>query len=85
MVRNVHGHCRSDDLFQVFLSICSEPRDDKLGCLFARWSVSFLEDCFDGVEQVGRVPDGDCENGGMVIREIGRNSCVDVLWFFSLR
>jgi hypothetical protein len=80
MVRKVHWHCRSDDLLQMFLSICSEPRDDKLGRLFDRWLFVMLEHFLDGVKQIGSVPDGDRDNGGMVIRKVGGNSCVNVLW-----
>jgi hypothetical protein len=31
---NVLGHCRSDDLLQVSLSICPELSDEKIGCFF---------------------------------------------------
>lgn len=39
-----------------------------------------VEHFLEGVKQVGSVPDGDRDNGGIVVGKVGGNSCVSGLW-----
>jgi len=71
MLREMPGHCNSDDLFQVRLSIHLEVREDELGCFVDGWMLSLRKHLFDKVEQVCGVSDGDGNDGGMAVGEVG--------------